>query len=80
MLRSGYNSYFSKTSQSRNVQVKASADKSSESKEEAYQRRLRESARVDERVHVIYNEQEFREQIEKVSFLNRPGVYLRDSV
>ena len=49
-----------------------------ETPEEAYQRRLRESQRVEERVDVIYNEQEFREQLEKarlsLSTLSSPFV------
>lgn len=36
-----------------------------ESAEEAYQRRLRESQRVEERVNVIFSEAEFREELEK---------------
>ena len=40
-----------------------------ESAEEAYQRRLRESQRVEERVNVIFSEQEFRDELEKACCL-----------
>lgn len=40
-----------------------------ESPEEAYQRRLRESQRVEERVNVIFSEEEFREELEKARCL-----------
>lgn len=43
----------------------AAGTEAQESPKEAYQRRLRESQRVEERVEVIYNEQEFREALEK---------------
>ncbi|BDA41040.1 Thioredoxin-like protein CDSP32, chloroplastic [Coccomyxa sp. Obi] len=43
----------------------AAGAEAQESPEEAYQRRLRESQRVEERVEVIYNEQEFREALDK---------------
>ncbi len=38
-----------------------------ESAEEAYQRRLRESQRVEERVDVVFSEEQFREELKKVS-------------
>ena len=41
-----------------------------ESEEAALQRRLRESARVEERVIQIYNEKEFQQQLEEVSFMH----------
>lgn len=40
-----------------------------ESEEAALQRRLRESARVEERVIQIYNEKEFQQQLEEVSWM-----------
>lgn len=45
------------------------APRSNESLEEAYQRRLRESQRVEERVEVIYNEAEFKQELDKASSL-----------
>lgn len=38
-----------------------------ESNQEALQRRLRESAQVEERVVQIYSEQEFHQQLEEVT-------------
>ena len=37
-----------------------------ESQEDALQRRLRESARVEERVEVIFSEEEFRQKLSQV--------------
>ncbi|EIE26385.1 hypothetical protein COCSUDRAFT_46068 [Coccomyxa subellipsoidea C-169] len=62
------NSYGSgcKPLQVRRRQVLAAAGaEEQESAEEAYQRRLRESQRVEERVNVIFSEQEFRDELEK---------------
>ncbi len=47
----------------------ASGAEAQESAEEAYQRRLRESQRVEERVEVIYSEREFKEALDKAGFL-----------
>lgn len=53
----------------RSCLAQASADGADgkESAEEAYQRRLRESQRVEERVDVIFSEEEFREELKKAS-------------
>ncbi len=56
---------FGRPAPARRVAASASP-KSTESSEEAFQRRLRESQRVEERVEVIYNEQEFEQELEKV--------------
>ena len=47
-----------------------------ESKEAALERRLRESARVEERVIQIFNEKEFHQQLEEVSCNLYPGTAL----
>ena len=42
------------------------AAKENESSEDAYERRLKESQKVEERVEVIFNEEEFRKALDEV--------------